>query len=328
MSDHTIVLSLSLVLWAFLAYRFIRAVKNRKVNDGASLHAWAIFFLIYFIAILTVNSVGTWIDGHFDGLPVTTLTRCLLMLATVQVFFLGIERVYKRRPLIAEYLMRLTIVDAALCIGLFIWFATHRPISRDAIIYLLKDVRDVMMIAWTILIFFPFSIHLWRHEQVRPMKLHRALDLVFWAAFLTESITGITLSVAVPLAARWEPYVWAVDRSSTYLCYLLMLTTLVPYRWLMPLFYPRKLLLYLRLKRLQGIVKRWSATQPPLPDLSLKLTHPDDIELAIYQTVIAILDMYPSMSGSGRTLQEQIQRVVAAQPQYGELVQRIASIRA
>ncbi len=328
MSNHAIVLSLSLALWAFLAYRFIRAVKNRKVTDGASLHAWAIFFLVYLIAVLTVDSVAVWIDGHFGGLPVTTLARCLLMLATVQVFFLGIERVYVRRPKIAEYLMRLTVADAGICIGLFVWFASYRPISTDAMIYLIKDVRDVMMIAWTILIFIPFSIHLWRNEQVRPMKLHRTLDLVFWAAFLTESITGITLSLAVLLVEQWEPYVWAVDRSATYLCYLLMLATLVPYRWLMPLFYPRKLLLYLRLKRLQSIVKRWSATQPPLPDLSLKLTHPDEIELAIYQTVIAILDMYPSMSRSGRTLQEQIQKVVDTHPPYVELVRRIASLRA
>ena len=158
------------------------------------------------------------------------------------------------------------------------------------------------------------------------MKLHRMLDLGFWVFFLTESMTGILLSLAIVSGVSWEPSLWTLDRTSTYLCYVLILAALLPYRWLVPLFYPRKLLLYWRLRHLEGIVKRWSAAQAPAPDLPLRLTHPDEIELAIYQTVIAILDMYPSMSGRGQRLREQIQQVVAAQPPYGELVQRIASL--
>ena len=327
MDNHTILLGLSVALWLFLVYRFIRALKNGKVAGRTSLHTWAIFFLIYLVALLTVNSVEMWIDGHFGNLPVTTLSRCLLMLAAVLVFYLGIENVYARRPKTAEYLVRLTVVDAGICIGLFVWFAIYRPTSTVAIINLLKDFRDVMMVAWTVLIFIPFSVYLWKQEQVRPMKLHRALDLGFWACFLTESVTGMALSLAAVSTSSWGSNIWTLDRLSTYMCYILILVTLLPYRWLLPLFYPRKVLLYWRLKRLQSTVKRWSATQPSLPGLPLNLKRPDEIELAIYQTLIAILDTYPSMFERGRALQEQIQQVVEAQPTYGELVRRIASIR-
>lgn len=327
MSNQAIVFILSAALSFFLIYRFIRALKNRKVTNGASLHAWAVFFLVSLIAILTIDPVSKQLDGYFSGLPVTVLTRSLLMLMTALVFFRGVESFYERRPRLAEYVMWLTIVDAGICIGVFVWFATSHLISADATIYLIKDLRDVMMIAWALLIFIPFSVQLWRSEQVRPMKLHRVLDLGFWIAFLFESITGIALSLAVLFGARWQSYLWIMDRSFTYLCYLLILTALFPYRWLMPVFYPRKLLLYLRLKRLQHRVEQWSATRSSLSGLVLNLTHPDELELAIYQTVIQILDMYPSMNGSGRALQEQIQRVVETQPSYNEFAQKLANLR-
>ena len=326
MSNQTIVFVLSVAFCLFLVYRFVHALNNRKVTDRASLHAWAVFFLVSLIAILTVDSVSGWLDVYFSGLPVTVLMRSLLMLMTIVVFFRGIEAYYERRPRLAKYLMWLTTADAAVCIGAFVWFVASRLISNAAIIYLIKDLRDGMMIAWMFLIFIPFSVQLWHREQVRPMKLHRVLDLGFWIAFLFASFTGITVSIAVLFGARWQPSLWIMDRSFTYLCYLLMLIALFPYRWLMPLFYPGKLLLYFRLNRLKRNIKRWSATEPLQADLAPNLAHPDEIELAIYQTVIQILDMYPSMSGGGRALREQIQRVVEAQLSYNEFAQKLAKV--
>ncbi len=326
MSNQTIVLVLSAALGLFLVYRFIRALKDRKVTDRASLHAWAVFFLVSLIAILTIDSVSERLDGYFRGLPVTVLTRSLLMLVTIVVFFRGIEGFYERRPRLAKYLMWLTTADIGVCVGAFVWFVMWRFVSDDAMIYLIKDLRDIMMIAWTFLIFVPFSVQLWRSEQVRPMKLHRALDLGFWIAFLFDSVTGIVVSIAVLFEVRWQTYLWIMDRSFTYLCYLLMLVALFPYRWLMPLFYPGKLLLYFRLNRVKRNIKRWSATQPLQADLAPNLAHPDEVELAIYQTVIQILDMYPSMTGGGRALQEQIQRFVEAQLSYNEFAQKLANV--
>lgn len=325
--NQIIVFVLSAALLLFVTYRFIRALKHRKVTDGASIHAWSVFFLVCLIALLTVDAIGKRLDGYFVGLPVTTLIRSLLMLTTVVVFFRGIDGDDIQRPRAAKYLIRFTVVAGGLSISAFIWFAVSGAASSDTINYFTKNLRDAVMIVWVLLIFIPFSVRLWRNEQVRPMKLHRAIDLGFWFAFLIISVTGIALSLVTTFAERWQPYLWAIDRSFTYLCYLLMLMTLFPYRWLMPLFYPRKLLLYLRLKRLQHSVKRWSATQPPQPNLSLNLAHPDELELAIYQTVIHILDMYPSMSGNGRALQDQIQRVVDTQPTYNEVAQKLANLR-
>ncbi len=326
MNNQTIVLSLSAMLWFFLAYRFVRALGHKKLRKGASLHAWAIFFLVYFIALLTVDSIEAWIDLRMGGFPLATLVRSLLMLFTAQLYFLAIQTMYAR-PTLGRYLSRLTTADAGLCIGFFVGSMAFHLTSRDVIIYVIKDFRDVIMAAWTMLIFVPVSVKLWRNERVRPMKLHRVIDLAFWAAFLTETVAGIAFSLALVLNPRWEIRLLALDRVSTYLCYLLILTALMPYRWLMPVFYPRKVLLYLRLRQLQRVVEQESYGQSSSSGLASTLSHPDEIELAIYRTTIAILDTYPSMKGTGRVLQEQIQRLVETDQEYSKLVQQMASLR-
>lgn len=327
MTNQAIAFSLSVLLWLFLAFRFVRALKNRKITNGASLHAWSIYFLCYLIAVFTVDSIKARIDTYFGGLPMTTLVRSLLMLTTAYMFFLAIRHFAPRGQRLERVITLLNGVTIAVCIGLFTWFLSSRLVSTELITYLIKDVRDVMMITWTALIILPIELHIWRSERIRPMKLHRALDLMFFVTFLIVCGTGIALSLFVFFVPSLAPYVWALDRSFTYLSYVLILVLLVPFRWLMPLFYPRQLLLYVRLHRLQKIVKRWSSIQPLHSRLSLNLTHPDEIELAIYQEIIAILDMYPSMGEPGRDLQKKIQRVVETRPQYAELVQTMAAIR-
>src|SRR5579871_691108 len=123
MNNQMIVVSLCAALGLFLSYRFARALLNQRVTNKAAVLAWSIFFLVCLIAILTLDAVNVWIDSHFGGLPVTTLIRCLVMLAVVQMFYLIAERVYPTRASIAEDLIRLTAVDSGLCIGIFVWFA-------------------------------------------------------------------------------------------------------------------------------------------------------------------------------------------------------------
>lgn len=327
MTDQTIILSLSLLLWTFLGYRFIRALKNRKITNGASVHAWAIYFLLYLVAILSVDPIEQQIDPLFDMLPMTAFLRSLVLLATSHLFFLGIRHVLARPQRLKQGIVALNIVAIAVCIGLFSFFASTRLISMEKIGTLIKAVRDVMMILWTTLIFIPFAIRVWRDEHVRVMKMRRVIELVFFGTFLITCLSGLAWSVSLFYAPEFEPYVWALDRSFVALCYVLLLVLLVPYRWLMPLFYPKRLMLYLQLQRLETAVQRHALAKPTTARLAFNLTHPDEIELAIYQKTIRILDMYPSMIDTGERLQKKIQAVVDAQQQYDALVQRMAGIR-
>lgn len=325
MTDQGIIFGLNLLLWLFLAYRFLDAIARRKLTDGASLHAWSLIILCYLIAVLTVDSIEAQVDLRFNGLPVTLLVRSLLMFVTAYVFYSGMRRVYPYPPRVRQWFLWLNPLVAGVCIALFAWFALTRPLSQVVIAHLIKDIRDAVLIAWILLIFIPVAIHLSRIEQVRPMQLHRLVNLLFFGAFLLECVSSLAWSFTVFFAPTLEPYLSIVERGATYLCLLLILALLLPFRWLMPVFYPERLRLYWRLQRLESVVSQQSSTRLPSGRLSFRLTHPDEIELAIYQKVISILDHYPSLSNP--PLQHKIQRVLDMQPQYPELVHELAAIR-
>src|SRR5579871_1571252 len=89
MSNQVFLFALSLGLWSFLGYRFLRAFGNRRLTSRASLYAWFIFFLCYFVVALDVPSLEAEINAPFQGLPVAALVRNELILITAQLFYLG-----------------------------------------------------------------------------------------------------------------------------------------------------------------------------------------------------------------------------------------------
>lgn len=324
-NDQAIVFSLNLVLWFYLAYRFFVALAKRKVTSGASLHAWGLIFGCYLIAALTVDEIELHIDASFGGLPMSTLIRSLLMLATIHSYFMAMRRIYAYPKTVKRFFLWVNPLIALICIGLFAWFATTRFVTSNDITTLIKAIRDAAIILWLRLILFPSALHLWRKEQVRPMKLHRVTDLMFYGVVLVQCAAEIAWSLSIYYAPALAPPLATVERGSTYLCLLLFLVMLLPLRLFLPLFYPVRLLLYLRLQRLERAVNQRSSGRPPLGKLPLRLTHPDELELAIYQKVIAILDRYPSLKDAA--LQQRIGQVVETRPAFPELAHKLAAIQ-
>jgi hypothetical protein len=328
MLDQVVVFSLNLTLWIFLGYRFIRAVQHRKLTNGASLHAWSVFFLCYIITLLTVDAIELSIDASFDGLPVTVVVRSLLILGTAQLFFFG-ARPLNPKPLRAErWYLRTNPMVMSACIGIFIWYCWLRPITTVDVTHLIKGVRDTAMIVWMGIIFIPTGLQMWRQEHVRPLKVRSALNVLFYMVYTLQCGSGLAWSFSVYFVPQLEPALFIVERFTTYLCLVLVLILIFPYRWLMPLFYPRQLLLYLRLRRFAAKLQRLAHGFALAPRLPLNLTHPDEIELAIYQQVIAILDMYPLLEAEETGLKARIQQVIASQDNYVDLARQMAAIKA
>ena len=55
--------------------------------------------------------------------------------------------------------------------------------------------------------------------------------------------------------------------------------------------------------------------------------HPDELELAIYQSAISILDSYTGIGERGQRIRERIEKLVDSHPEYGDLVRGMAAIR-
>ncbi len=287
MSQQGIIIGINLLLWGLLVQRFVRALSERKLTDGASLQAWGLFFCLYLVIVLTVDTVEQAIDARFGGLPVTTLTRTLFMLAAAHLFYLGMRRTYVYPPRVQRWFVPLNGLTALVCVAVFLLFAPNPTIASADVSLGIKGVRDIAIVAWTLVICWPVGWYLWRSETLRPMKLHRALNLLFFAVLLIVSVIGLTRTLTVFFLPDLEPTVAAVDEISKGMLLLSVLLLLFPFRWLLSLSYPQRLLLYWRLRRVER------ALSPAGARRTSRWLRADELELAIYQQVVALLDRLP-----------------------------------
>lgn len=327
MSNQIPLIALSLLLWVFLAYRFLRAFVRQKLTNIASLYAWTIFFLCYLVVALDVPSVEAQINAHFDGFPVAALVRSEAILVTAHLFFLGTRHIDQPSIRIKRIFSLANPLIILFSIILFIWLALSRAVSPNELTHIIKTIREGSMLLWTPLVFWPALVQIWRLEKFRPMKLRYILSLMFYAAYILECASGLVWSYTVFFAPALQAQALLVDQITSVVCLIQFVVMLFPFRWLMLVFYPAQLRLYIRLRRLRAAVKNFSTAHPPIYQLPVNLTRSADIELAIYQQVIEILDMYPSMNESGETLRRRIQTLVETEPQYVKLVDELAAIR-
>lgn len=325
MNDTTLIFSLNVLLWFYLGYRFITAVRKRKVTDGASLHAWSIIFGCYLIAVLMVDPIEMRIDAAFGGLPVSVLARTLLMFGTIYLYFVGMRQDQVYSAAVERLYLWLNPVLIFVCVAFFGVFAATHFITSEMFVYLFKGMRDAALIPLILFILIPPALHLWRNEEVRAMKLHRLTNVILYGAGLLQAVSELVWMLSIDNAPAAAPALAAVERGSTYFILLMFLVMMLPLRSLAALFYPVRLLLYWRLLRLEKTVRRLSTGRPPKGNLSLRLTHPDELELAIYQKVIAILDRYSSLRDA--RLRRRIQQVIDNKPTFPEIVYQLAAIR-
>ena len=328
MTSQLIFTMLNLALWIMLGYRFFRALKRRKVTDGASLYIWSVFFLLYLIVALKVPTIEAGIDERFSQLPVTMLIRSLLILGTAQVYSLLINQTdYALPKHIQRAFNLINPLIMLVCIGLFLFMVPSRLLSFDASEHVIKSIRDAAMIIWAVLIFIPAGVYLWRSERVRSAKLFQGLNLIFYAVYILNCAGELLWALVYAFAPQWETALTARLQYIDYLCILLFLFMLFPFHRLMPLFYPGRLWLLLRLRRLETAVTQMSDTTPQTFRLRHNLMHPDELELAIYQSAISILDSYTGIGERGQRIRERIEKLVESRPEYSDLIRGMAAIR-
>ncbi len=326
MTHEAILLNLNLLLWLFFAYRFVMAVKHRKVNSGVAVRAWGVVFCMDTIAASTVPGAEALIDAQFGGLPITNLARSVMILVTAQFIMLIVR---PDSPLSAARMRFFLWVNPLLAVGIvfiFIGFV-QSGLPYGANYTLIKVIRSAIMTGWMLVIVLPTFTYLWRIEQVRPMKLRYGISAVLGVLYLIQCISSISAVIATITASPLEGALLQIADTSSYLCIGLFIAIMIPYRWLMPVFYPRRLRVYRRLQQLEALVILWSTAPPLLPNLPLNLTNVGELELGIYQKVISILDMLSTMKPAGAPLRARIEAVVNPALPFPELAERLAALR-
>lgn len=118
-------------------------------------------------------------------------------------------------------------------------------------------------------------------------------------------------------------------RPFVYVGFFAFLMTLVPYSWLVWFFHLPRWVVYRRLQNLERIVIRHVGGEAMARQPVYRLLRVDDLELAIYRTVISILDHYPVMQSSSKSspLYRQIHEATRPGSEYSELVKTLTSLR-
>lgn len=165
MGNQILLLGLSLILWIFLGYRFLRAFARRRLTDRASLYAWMVFFLCYLVVALNVPSLEQVINQRFDDRPVTALLRNVAILITAHVFFFATRHV-DAPSLHMKRLFSWVNPSIIVCtVLLFVWMAASVTISSEVMTHSVKTIRETTMLLWTPLVFWPALVRIQQLEK-------------------------------------------------------------------------------------------------------------------------------------------------------------------
>jgi hypothetical protein len=327
MTDQQIILLLNVILWLFFSVRLVAALRQGRLRRTRSLQAWMIIVACYLVAALTVESLGDRVDALFGGQPVAMLLRCLMVLLTAHFFFTGLNWVpYTRTP--ADGLFRLTspLVIAA-CIAAYIGGTSAWSLTTDQTEHLVFVIRDTAMVVWIPLVFFPKLHILLAREQNRAMQIHRLLNLGFLVAAWFQFAAGVGFSGAYLIDHASVGFFEEANRLTTYVVLLFILAQLFPARWLMPLLFPVRAWILLRLTRLERHMRVRSYTKRREIMLQGSLWQGDDFDLLIYGKLITILDMRDLLDASATSVRRQIADILNEDPPHDTLARRLAGIR-
>ena len=327
MADQAILIGLNLLIWSYFIIRFIKAVRRRKLDQPEALFAWLTHLLFYIVALLTVAAVENAIDRFAGGLPITLYLRSNLILLTAQLLARALRGANVHLHPFSRQLFKANPLVIA---GLLVFAAIAQLASLDVNLQtiIVKTVRDAVIILWLLFVFVPLEIEAWRQERVRLMRLRDLIVLIFYGIYLLYCSGTLAQSLLVVLRPEQPNQIHLPLEVVAYLCLLLFFLMLLPFRGVRLLLYPQRLWLYRRLRRLQATVKEQAEIDFEFEKLDLNILRPNELETAIYQSLVDILDHYPCMRSTdeAQQLAERIDTVVQQTLPYADLVESLAQV--
>jgi len=305
MTEQTLFISLNALMWAYLAYRFTRAARSKRITRGESLIGWGVFFTLYLSVLLTVDALETAIDAAFGGLPIALAMRTLSMFTAVVLVHVGMRKLHDVRQTLKRALLLFTGLGLSGLALFFVWSAATRAVSAAEISLVVRVLRDVVLIGWLVILLMPPAYVMYMRETTRPPRFRAIIILLAYIALLLQFFSELASLAALTYGSETASGFVRMERVSSYIAYLLFLAMLIPYGALLRLFYPRLMYTYLRLRHLSKRV----APNAFLYEKATDLKQPEDLEVATYSHVIAILDRYQSLPENS-PLRAQIQAVV------------------
>lgn len=308
------------ILWTTFFWMLVRSIWTRKIRAADSHRFLFQMFLSCTAVSLWGEESEDWLDQYFQGLPVTVYLKYFALLGIAHLFDNLVRESIDGWQ--ERYRWLKAIVPLALITGIlsFIVYALYEPIDKTLLRYLIIGARDGWVLPLNVLMFLPATVILWRREEVYAMQFRLLGSLITSICyFITVNSSLMAAGFAFYSFERAEQ---AAKLASPFIiigiiCFIPML---MPHRGINFFVYLRRFYLYYRLNRLKDLIV------PQRNSEATSIGSLEELDLAIYRTVIAILDYYPPLEQSNRELYQAISTRVQANPEYEDLLQAMAKL--
>ncbi|MEP0762752.1 MAG: hypothetical protein HRF48_08460, partial [Chloroflexota bacterium] len=193
--------------------------------------------------------------------------------------------------------------------------------------YLMKWVVEGYGLLQAALVFVPVNAAMVRQERVFPMRVKHLATLLLCATFALSAACSVAFLPSMIVSQK--PYAGRYMVPRAPIAAFCLVIILIPHRWLSLLLLPRRLRCYGRLASVEHRLGKLVDIRRER--LSLRqVFNPEQIEMAIYVTVINILDHYRRVDlgdPRGCELVAQIGALLPECADYDDLVEGLCRLR-
>jgi hypothetical protein len=322
-------LILVIALWLLYGVLFLRTMIQKRGPQHLRLLVWTQFFLSCLTFTFTGQDTEIWADAFFDYLPVSVYVKFFCM---IQIAHLYHGMIYTIKPLSPARVQGLQHLHrAALVIGAvsFLWMVISGYRPDLSFRYEVNAARDVVVSLYIIVSLLPTTLFLRQHEQIATMRLKHSVSILFCWTYLLVTATSLISLIVVRFKLADIDLLLPWFLPLTYVLYALFLIALMPHRWIVVLLIPGRLRTYWRLCQLQRAIARFTYVQAPDVNHPWKSTSLFELELAIYQVTISILDHIPLLEKRAEAISfyPALAQLSQADLTYPALVKELVAVR-
>jgi len=320
------------LVWGFVLYGMWRGYRRAQRIDRYVLITWTIFMSLGIVFTLRIQAVQPFIDAYFHDYPVTFLVSLLAVAAATAAYSLSLKWLVQRSP--DMYRLRwfhLRLIQTApgiagLLVGLMAAHIAGRVSSFRAE-YMMKWLVEGYGLLQSALVFVPVNRAMFRQEQVFPMRVKHLATLVLTATFAISAAFSVVFIPPIILTGQSNQWPFLIPRGL--IAAFCLVIILVPHRWLALLLLPPRLRRYARLIALERHIEKLVPIRREAFVWS-QVFDPEEMEMAVYVTMINILDHYRRVNlgdPRGCELVAQIDALLPECADYDELVEGLCRIR-
>jgi hypothetical protein len=265
------------------------------------------------------------LDRLFGGFPMALYWKYFGMLLWFYLYYRMLQNIFMASRSLGFWkgLFVVLFIVGVLSIPVMV-ITDNRTRLRDV----MTGVRDAGLLLPTVFLFVPLTWNLWKQEKIKGMRTKQLTLLICYSTYAFLAVGNIANALFSAASIEMTPLIEVLFAPFLLISCIAFLLLFLPFRWLSLSFIPSRLIVYLRLKRLESLVLNTVAHTNFLRFNRRLYLPPNVLELEIYRTVINILDHYLLLTEPPfLNLRQQIEVVVQKNASYSELVEGLLEVK-